>query len=171
MYNQSLLASLISAHGAEQATAWAEGMVKNFARDPQGNDRAQIKAVAAGEADLAVVNHYYFAKMLDSKDPAEVAAAKKVALHFVGQADQSGAHTNISGAGILAHADNVPAAKAFLEFLATPEGQKLFIQPSYEYPVVEGVGVTYDMFPQSFISATVSAADLARLNQEAVKNF
>ena len=82
IYNQSLLAGIIARHGEEKATAWAAGVVANMARKPQGNDRAQIAAVAQGEADLAVVNHYYYAKMLNSSDSDEVANAKKVKVFF-----------------------------------------------------------------------------------------
>ncbi|NET74237.1 MAG: extracellular solute-binding protein, partial [Sphaerospermopsis sp. SIO1G2] len=171
MYNQSLLASIIAAHGPEKARQWAAGMVQNFARQPQGNDRAQIKAVAAGEADIAVVNHYYVAKMIHSDDAEQTAAVAKVALHFPGQSDQSGAHANISGAGILKHAQETAEAQAFLEFLASPEGQQLFIQPSFEYPVVTGVTVDYPMFPADFIAAPVSAEKFAELNRDAVMIF
>ncbi|MFW5830496.1 MAG: extracellular solute-binding protein, partial [Planctomycetota bacterium] len=101
IYNQSLLAAMIARHGVAAAEAWAAGIVANMARPPQGNDRAQIKAVAAGEADVAIVNHYYHAKMLESDDPEQIAAAKAVAVHFPGQEDGSGAHLNISGAGLL----------------------------------------------------------------------
>lgn len=171
IYNQSLLASLIYHHGAAGAQAWAEGVVANMAREPQGNDRAQIRAVAAGEADIAIVNHYYYAKMLYSDNAEEVEVANQVAMHFLGQAEGGrGAHVNISGAGIPANAPNRDAAVRFLEFLATPEGQRLFVAPSFEYPVVDGVEVSYEAFP-SFKEDRVPADVLGQLNREAIRTF
>ena len=172
VYNQSLLADIIARHGTEKATAWAAGVLSNMARDPKGNDRAQIKAVAAGEADIAIVNHYYFAKMVNSSDPAEVEAAKKVAVHFVGQGEGgSGAHVNISGAGVLKHAPNKAGAIKLLEFMASPEGQALFVKPSYEYPAATGVTVEYPMFPKTFKADDVNASDLAANNAQALMVF
>ena len=100
IYNQSLLASKIAASGKEDAETWAAGMVANFSRDPKGNDRAQIKAVAAGVCDLAIANTYYLGNMIHAdKDPGQQEAASKVAIFFPNQNDR-GAHVNISGAGI-----------------------------------------------------------------------
>jgi iron(III) transport system substrate-binding protein len=133
-YNQSLAASIISAHGEEKAAAWAKGVASNFARPPQGGDRDQIKAVAAGLADVCVANTYYFGLLLNSPDAAERAAAEKMRLVFPNQ-DGRGTHVNVSAAGITRHAKNVENAKAFLEFLVTPEVQKLIAAGSYEYPI------------------------------------
>lgn len=172
VYNQSLLAGLIARHGEATAKQWAAGVLANMARAPQGNDRAQIKAVAAGQADIAIVNHYYYARMLNSDDPAEVAAAKKVVLHFPGQgADGHGAHVNISGAGVLTHAPNPEGAFKLLAFLASPEGQRLFVKPSWEYPVAEGVSVDYPMLPAEFKADPVDVAALADNNVKALMIF
>lgn len=133
-YNQSLAASLISAHGEEKATAWAKGVASNLARPPQGGDRDQIKAVAAGLADVCVANTYYFGLLLNSPDAAERAAAAKMRLVFPNQ-DGRGTHVNISAAGITRYAKNPEHAKAFLEFLVTPEVQQLIATGSYEYPI------------------------------------
>jgi len=172
VYNQSLFADMLVRHGEAKATAWARGVLANMARPPQGNDRAQIRAVASGEADIAIVNHYYYANMLDSQDPSEVAAARKVVVHFPGQGEGGdGAHLNISGAGVLQHAPNVAGAIRFLEFLASPEGQQLFVAVSYEYPAVPGVEVSYPMFPSSFKANRVSTAELAANNTKALMIF
>ena len=101
IYNQSLVASLIAHLGKEETLAWTESFVKNFARPPQGGDRDQIKAVAAGQCDLALVNNYYLGNMLTSKDEAEIEAAKKVKIFWPNQEDR-GVHINISGAAITA---------------------------------------------------------------------
>ena len=172
VYNQSLLADIIGRYGEKAAKNWAAAVLDNMARDPQGNDRAQIKAVAAGEADIAIVNHYYFAKMLASGDPEQIEAAQKVAVHFLGQGERGdGAHVNISGAGVLKHAPNPAGAVKLLEFMASAEGQKLFVKPSFEYPVATGVEVAYPMFPSTFKANDLNVAVLAANNMNALMIF
>lgn len=147
VYNQSLLASIIASDGEEAAETWAQGIVNNMAREPEGGDTDQITAVAVGECDVAVVNHYYYARMLasaepeDDDDPVDPNAAeviKNVGIFFPNQ-DDRGTHVNISGAGVAAGAPNKENAVKFLEFLASPEAQAIFAEQNYEYPVVEGV--------------------------------
>ena len=138
IYNQSLMASIIATEGLKAAEAWAEGMVANMARKPQGGDTDQIKAVAAGECDIAVVNHYYLARLVSSDNPADKEVAAAVGIIFPNQ-DDRGAHANISGGGVATHAPNKEAAIAFLEYLVTPEAQAAFASGNQEYPVVDGV--------------------------------
>jgi iron(III) transport system substrate-binding protein len=137
IYNLSLMASMIAHHGAEKAEAWARGVVENFARDPQGGDTDQIRAVAAGECGIAVANSYYFARLMNSNDPVDQAVVGKVGWIFPNQ-DDRGAHINVSGAGVIKHAPHPAAALAFLEFLASAEAQTRFAQANNEYPVVAG---------------------------------
>jgi iron(III) transport system substrate-binding protein len=139
VYNQSLVASLIQNNGKKSTAKWAKGVVANMARDSKGNDRAQILAVAAGEADLAVANTYYYALMLSgSKGEEQKAAAKKVRPFFPNQ-DDRGTHMNISGAGIIKTAPNKANAIKLLEFLLTKEAQEHIVDNTYEYPIIEGV--------------------------------
>ena len=138
IYNQSLLASIIAADGAEAAESWAAGMVANFARPPQGGDTDQIEAVAAGECDVAVVNHYYLARLIASDDAADNEVAAAVDIFFPNQ-DGRGTHVNISGAGVVAGAPNPENALAFIEFLASPKAQQIFADQNNEYPVIEGL--------------------------------
>lgn len=138
IYNLSLMASLIERVGPEQAEAWARSVVANFARDPQGGDTDQIKAVAAGECAVALGNHYYWARLFNSKDPAERAIAEKVTVVWPNQAS-SGTHVNISGAGLAAHAPHKDAAIKFLEYLASDGAQSYFAAGNNEYPAVPGV--------------------------------
>jgi iron(III) transport system substrate-binding protein len=139
IYNQSLVASLIKNNGKKETAAWAKGVVANMARDSKGNDRAQILAVAAGEADLAVANTYYLALMLSGKKGAEQQeAAKKVLPFFPNQGDR-GTHMNISGGGILKTAPNADNAKKLLEFLLTKEAQEHIVNNTFEYPMIAGV--------------------------------
>ena len=139
VYNQSLVASLIANNGKKKTANWAKGLVDNMARTPKGNDRAQILAVAAGEAELAVANTYYIALMLSGKKGAEQqAAAKKVRPFFPNQ-DGRGTHMNISGGGVLKYAPNKDNAIKLLEFLLTKEAQEHIVNNTYEYPMIDGV--------------------------------
>lgn len=133
-YNQGLVASQIAHQGAAAAEAWVRGLVANLARPPQGGDRDQIKAVAAGECDFALVNTYYLAGMQRSQDAAELAAAGKVALHWPNQ-QSTGAHMNISGAGVVRTAPHPEAALKLIEFLAGTEAQRWYAEVNHEFPV------------------------------------
>jgi len=138
LYNQSLVAALIEHHGAEKTETWAENFVANFARNPVGGDRDQIKGVAFGVCDIAVANTYYFGHMLNSDDTEEREAAEKVKIFWPAQ-DKQGAHVNVSGIGITKHAKNVDEAQKLIQFLVSEESQKWYAQANYEYPVREGV--------------------------------
>jgi iron(III) transport system substrate-binding protein len=140
IYNQSLVGSMIAAHGATETEAWARGLVANFARDPEGGDTDQIKAAAAGLGDLAISNTYYLARLVKSDKPEERAVAEAMGVFFPNQGDR-GTHINISGAGVVKTAPNAAAAVQFLEYLASPEAQRIFAESNNEYPVVEGVAI------------------------------
>lgn len=171
MYNQSLVASLLSRHGVEFTEQWARGLVSNFARKPQGNDRAQIIAVANGEAALAVANSYYIGIMLSGQSGEEqLAAAKKVKIHFPNQSDR-GTHINISGAGILKNAPNHDNAIKFLEFLLSEKVQNYMINISYEYPVLDGIDPhpSIASFGTGFKEDRTSVAEYGEFNTDAVK--
>ena len=131
MYNQSLVASLISNLGTENTETWAKGLVDNFARKPQGNDRAQLMAVANGQADIAIANTYYLGIMLSGKGGKEQqVAAAKLRIAFPNQTNR-GAHVNISGGGILKHSPNKENAEKFLEFLLTEEAQSHIVNNTF----------------------------------------
>ena len=138
IYNQSLLSSIIAAHGEEAAEAWAKGVVANFARDPQGGDTDQIRGVAAGECDLAVGNTYYYVRLMTNPKDKDKGVAGKVGWIFPNQGDR-GTHVNISGAGVLKNAPHKEAAIKFLEYLASESAQRYFADGNNEYPVVAGV--------------------------------
>jgi len=151
IYNQSLVASLIKNNGKNATATWAKGVVANMARDSKGNDRAQILAVAAGEADIAVANTYYYALMLSGKKGAEQqAAAKKVMPFFPNQQDR-GTHMNISGAGMLKYAPNKANAVKLVEFLLTKEAQEHIVNNTFEYPMIVGVS-TNELVPGADLS-------------------
>ena len=141
IYNQSLFASLIELNGEEEAKEWAAGMVDNFARDPEGGDRDQAKAIAAGVGDVAIMNTYYYGQMLNSEDPEEVKVAESLGVFFPNQ-DTTGTHVNVSGAGVVKSSKNKENAIELLEFLSAPEAQETFASANYEYPVNESVEPT-----------------------------
>jgi len=138
IYNQSLVASMLVHLGEEITSFWTETLVKNFARPPQGGDRDQIKALAAGQCDVALVNTYYLGKMLTSKDDAQVAAAKKVKIFWPNQ-DSRGSHVNISGAALTKSSKNLAQAIQLLEFLVSDAAQQWYAEKNLEYPIKPGI--------------------------------
>ena len=171
MYNQSLVASLISNLGEEQTESWANKLVSNFARKPKGNDRSQIIAVANGEADLAIANSYYIGIMLSGAAGEEqLAAAKKVKMAFPNQTNR-GTHINISGAGILKSSPNKKNANQFLEFLISKKVQKTMVDKSFEYPILKGIQPSDEIaiFGTNFKEDQVSVKNFGELNPSAVR--
>lgn len=171
VYNQSLLASIIAHKGAEAAEAWAAGVVANLGRKPQGGDRDQIKAVAAGECDLAVSNTYYYGRMLNSKNQAEREAARKVALVWPNQ-EGRGAHVNISGAGITKSAKHKANAIKLLEFLVGDAAQHTYSEVVFEYPVKPGVKPSDTVAGFGpFKADTLNLAEFGKHNADAIRIF
>jgi iron(III) transport system substrate-binding protein len=171
IYNQSLLASIIAANGIEGAEEWAAGLKQNFARDPKGNDRDQVKAVASGEADIAIVNTYYIGLMLNDENEEERKAAEKVGIFFPNQ-ESRGTHINISGAGVTKYAPNKDNAVKLLEFLSSANAQELLAQINFEYPVNPGVGIAPQLQQWGqFKSDELNLSKLGENNSDAVKIF
>ena len=135
VYNRTLMASVIYNLGEDKAFDWARGIVANLARPPKGGDTDQIRAVAAGECDLAISNHYYYARLMASDKPADQEVVRKVGILFPDQKGK-GTHVNISGGGMLRNAPNKAAAVKFLEYLASDEAQAYFANGNNEWPVV-----------------------------------
>ena len=169
IYNQSLVASMLAHHGTEKTEEWIRGLVGNFARDPKGGDRDQIKAVAAGQCNVALINTYYLAGMLSSDIDSEVAAARKVALFWPNQ-EGRGAHVNVSGAGVTMSAQHKAAAIRLLEYLVSITAQEWYGKTNHEFPVREGVAG--DSILQSWGAFEADGLNLAVLgekNQAAVR--
>ena len=135
MYNLSLMSSMIAGVGPVKAEEWAKGVVANFARSPKGGDTDQLKAVAAGECQVAIANTYYYVRLMKSAKPEERAVAEKVGVVFPNQSGR-GTHVNISGAGVLKNAPHRDNAVKFLEYLASDEAQAYFANGNNEYPAV-----------------------------------
>ncbi|MFO1309223.1 MAG: Fe(3+) ABC transporter substrate-binding protein [Burkholderiales bacterium] len=139
-YNLSLVAAMIEHLGEPKAEAWARGVVANFARAPKGGDTDQIKAVAAGECDVALSNTYYYARLLRSTKPEDQEVVAKTGIVWPDQGS-FGTHVNVSGAGVLKHAPHREAAVKFLEYLASDEAQRYFADGNNEWPAVKSVAV------------------------------
>ena len=133
-YNKALLASIIANHGEAKALEFSKGLVANFATEPKGGDRDQIRSVAAGDADIAIVNTYYLGVMLNGKDQKDLDIAKSVKIFFPAQ-KTTGTHVNISGAGVTKYAKNKENAVKLVEFLSSEEAQSIFAEGNHEYPV------------------------------------
>ncbi|TXF11743.1 Fe(3+) ABC transporter substrate-binding protein [Pelomicrobium methylotrophicum] len=135
IYNLSLLAALIHHWGEDKARQWAKDVKENLARDPKGGDTDQIKAVAAGECDVAISNHYYYVRLMNSDKPEDKKVVEKVALVWPDQ-NGNGTHVNVSGAGLIKTAPHKQAAIKFLEYLASDQAQAYFAAGNNEWPVV-----------------------------------
>ena len=141
VYNQSLIAHMISKYGEDKVEIWAKGLVNNFARDPAGGDRDQIKAIAAGIGDIAVVNSYYIINMLNSDNKG---IFDSLGIYFPHD-NEMGTHFNISGAGLLLNAPNPANGKKLIEFLASEKAQLIYSNNNFEYPVIENVEIPNDL--------------------------
>ncbi len=141
IYNQSLVASMIGHNGVDVTESWAKSFVKNFARPPKGGDRDQVKAAAAGMCDIAIVNTYYLAAMLESKNSKEQMAAKKVAVFWPDQ-NGHGTHVNVSGAAIMKAAKHKANATKLIEFLASADSQAWYAESNGEYPIRDGIAIS-----------------------------
>ncbi|HKL44719.1 MAG TPA: extracellular solute-binding protein [Roseovarius sp.] len=140
IYNQSLMAAIIEAHGEEVAKDWAAGIVENMAREPQGGDTDQLRGIVSGECDIAVSNTYYYARGLASEVDGLTADIDSIGWVWPNQSGR-GAHVNLAAAGIAANAPNKAEATALLEYLASEAAQAQFANANNEYPVKSGVPI------------------------------
>lgn len=171
VYNQSMLAAIIAHHGEEYALKWAKGVVSNMAKNPKGDDRYQVKAVANKIGQIGIANTYYVGKMIGNKDIAESEAVKNVKIIFP-KFENGGTHINVSGAGVAKYAPNKENAIKFIEYLASAEAQELFANDNFEYPVTKGVKKNSIVESWGeFEDDTISINELGMYNTNAVKIF
>ncbi len=166
-YNLALMAAVI-AHGDEaKAEAWAQGLRANLAKKPEGNDRAQVKSIWAGECDIALGNTYYMGAML--ADPEQQAWANSVRIVYP-VFEGGGTHMNISGMALTRAAPNREAAVKLMEYLSSDEAQKIYAEINYEFPVKPGVARSALVEGWgAFTPDTISLARLAELRGAALK--
>lgn len=171
IYNQSLLASLISHNGKDASYKWAKGIVDNFSRVPRGNDKDQAKAIVAGIGDVAVMNTYYIGRMSASKVSGDRKVVENLGIFFPNQKGR-GTHVNISGAGVTKYSKNRENAIKYIEFLSSKEAQTIYAQANFEYPVLKGVEPSELVKSWgTFKEDSLSMETLGRLNVEAVRVF
>jgi len=166
-YNLALTSAIIHHHGEDYAKKWLDGFKQNLARKPQGNDRAQVKAIWAGECDLSIGNTYYMGKML--KDPEQADWAKSVNIVFP-TFEGGGTHVNVSGIGMANLSPNKDNALALMEFLSSGEAQEIYATANFEYPIAPGTKVD-DLVKSwgSFDADTVNLMTIAKLRKKALK--
>jgi iron(III) transport system substrate-binding protein len=169
-YNLSLVASMVSHDGEARAETWAKNLVANMARTPRGGDTDQIKAVAAAECGVAIVNSYYYARLLRSTKPEDREIVDKTGVVWPDQKTY-GVHLNISGGGVLKNAPHRENAIKFLEYLASNEAQVYFADGNNEWPTVKAVSVKNPALETlgEFKADTLSIAVLGRNTTEAQK--
>jgi len=166
-YNISLLASIIAHEGEAKAKTWLEGLKANLARKPQGNDRAQVKAVKEGLCDYALTNSYYLGKMLN--DPKQVSWAEAVHINFPNQAT-TGTHVNVSGVALTKYSPNKENAIKLMEFLSDDVAQKMYAEINFEYPVKENVQASKLVASWGkFKADDIKLSDVAAQHKAAIK--
>jgi len=166
-YNIALIASMIAHHGEAKTEEWLKGVKANLARKPQGNDRAQVKAIKEGVCDLSLGNNYYYGKMINDEE--QRAWAESVYITFPNQGDR-GTHVNISGMALTKSAPNREEAIKLMEFLSGKLAQKIYAEQNYEYPVnpdVEASGLVQSW--GNFKADTLPLNKIAELRTEAAK--
>jgi iron(III) transport system substrate-binding protein len=166
-YNVALVSAVIAHHGPEAAKTWLEGVKANLARKPEGGDRDQVKAIAAGQCDIGIGNTYYIGQMMN--DPEQKPAAEAVRIVFP-VFEGAGAHLNVSGVAMTKAAPNKEAALRFMEWLSSDEAQRIYAETNHEFPVKPGVARSE--LVQSwgeFTPDTIPLTELARLRPEALK--
>ena len=135
-YNQALMSSIIANLGADDAAKWSEALVENFARDPKGSDRDQVKAIASGQGDIAIVNSYYIGLLLSSQKEEEINAGESISVFFPNQGpNERGSHINVSGIGLAMNSPNKENALELINYLISDEAQKTYVSNSFEYSV------------------------------------
>ncbi|MVA99456.1 extracellular solute-binding protein [Nitratireductor sp. CAU 1489] len=137
-YNLALFASMIAHHGEDYTKTWLTGLKNNLARKPDGGDRTQAKAIYAGECDIGIGNTYYVGLMqTNEKEPEQKDWANAIKILFPNTEDR-GTHVNISGMALAKHAPNKDNALKLMEFLASPQGQEIYAEQVFEYPIGPG---------------------------------
>jgi iron(III) transport system substrate-binding protein len=165
VYNQSLISAMIMNYGEKEVKKFLKEFTSNFVRKPSGGDRDQIRAVAAGEGDLALVNSYYFLKM-KSQDDEKI--LENVIEYFPNDNFMK-THINISGAGIIKNSKNKENAIKFLEFLVSNEAQKIYAEVNFEYPIRKNIELNRFMKKyNNFIKDDINLSDLAKLNKKSI---
>ena len=165
VYNQSLISAMIMNYGEDEVKKFLKKFISNFARKPSGGDRDQIRAVAAGEGDLALVNSYYFLKMKSQDNEKKLDHV----IEYFPNDNFMQTHINISGAGVIKNSKNKENAIKFLEFLVSNKAQKIYAEVNFEYPIRKNIELNKFMKKyNNFIKDNINLSDLAKLNKKSI---
>jgi iron(III) transport system substrate-binding protein len=161
VYTQNITAALVAHLGEEATQEWANGVVANFARTPQGGDTDQLRGIVSGECDISMSNTYYFARAIRKEVSGLSDSIDMVSWVFPNQND-IGAHMNVSGGGVATNAPNKDNAVKFLEYLASQQAQEYFSAGNDEYPAVPGIGLAPSVAALGFFRPdTIDLSDIA----------
>ena len=167
-YNLALMAAVIAHHGEDYARTWAEGVKANLAKKPEGNDRAQVRSIWAGECDISLGNTYYMGEMLE--DPEQVEWAESVRIVFPTFEETGGTHINVSGIAMTKAAPNRDEALQLMEWLVSPQAQEIYAQENHEYPVVPGTKASELVASWgAFTPDTLDLTEVASFRDEALR--
>ena len=165
IYNLSLMGELIERWGDAEAENWAKSVTGNFARQPTGGDTTQIESIAAGECSVTLINHYYWARLVSSNSEDRRAIGEATKLIFPDGGD--GTHVNITGAAVAKNAPNKDGAIAFIEFLASQQGQALLITETKEFPIRDDVALPAGL--ETLPAFTASTVPLTKFGENQAK--
>ena len=169
IYNQSMVASFIYHFGEKKTEKLMKKFVNNFARKPSGNDRAQIYSILKGECSIAVVNHYYYARLVKSNEEKDKDIPNKTKIIFLDQSD-IGSHVNLSGVGIIKSSKNIKNANLLISFLLQKESQAWYAKVNNEYPVIEAAENNKILDSWGYVKMDIeSVSSLGELNAAAIK--
>ena len=165
VYNQSLISAMIVNYGEDEVKKFLKNFTSNFARKPSGGDRDQIRAVVAGEGDLALVNSYYFLKMKSQDNEKKLDHI----IEYFPKDNFMQTHINVSGAGIIKDSKNKENAIKFLEFLVSDEAQKIYAEVNFEYPIRKNIELNRFMEKYyNFIKDNINLSEVAILNKKSI---
>ena len=163
VYNQSLTATMIEVHGADKTEDILKGWVKNLSTDVFSDDTAVLEAINAGQCDVGIVNTYYYGRLHKQKPDLPVK------LFWPNQVDR-GVHINLSGIGLTRNAPHPEAAKALVEWMTTPEAQKIFADVNQEFPANPAVQPSEEVAAWGkFIADTLPVEIAGKRQAEAIR--
>ncbi|MFG0582742.1 extracellular solute-binding protein [Pseudomonas sp. zjy_9] len=158
VYNQSLTATLIEAHGAEKTEEIIKGWVNNLATDVFPDDTALLQAIDAGQCDVGITNTYYYGRLHKQQPDLKVKP-------FWPNQDDRGVHVNLAGAGVTQHAPHAEQARKLLEWMTTPEAQGIFAGVNQEYPANPAVEPSAEVASWGSFKADSVATEVAGKRQ------
>jgi iron(III) transport system substrate-binding protein len=168
-YNIALVAAFLQKHGEAKTEEWLRGVKANLAKRPSGGDRDVAKDILAGVCDIGLGNQYYVGLMREGQNADQKKWAEAINV-ILPTFENGGTHINVSGAVVARNAPNRENAMKLLEFMTTPEAQRVFANVNYEYPVRPGIEVNRLVASFGPLKADpIGIADIAKLRAKAAE--